>query len=285
MKSCIGGGLEDNISSMKSLPKKVVPMIHVPDVRATVAWYVKIGFTVKATYADEPGDNFSFAIVSFGEATEVMFNTDGKMSDSRRREVDLYVYTDNVDELYERLKDSVDIVEKPHDTFYGMHELIIRDLNRFWITFGEESVFTILMGGVYESDEERVKRAVDSGRVDHETLNVALAFATSRENEAIIRLLIDAGAQPPPHVDLQTLESYAGVYHSEHGISAEITVKDGRLFATPAGEQPMSLWPLDHVTFRPVAMAEAKLVFNVENDQVKGLSLIHDGHRIDLIRS
>ena len=165
-----------------------------------------------------------------------------------------------------------------------MHELIIRDLNRFWITFGEESVFAILMGGVYESDEERVKRAVDSARVDRETLNVALAFATSRENEAIIRLLTDAGAQPPPHLDLQTLESYAGFYKGEHGISAEITVKDGRLFATPAGEQPMSLWPLDQVTFRPVAIAAAKLVFNVENDQVKGLSLIHDGHGIDLVR-
>jgi len=35
---CIGGGFEHNISSVKSLPKKVVPMIHVPDVRATVAW-------------------------------------------------------------------------------------------------------------------------------------------------------------------------------------------------------------------------------------------------------
>ena len=92
-------------------------MIHLPDVRATVTWYEKIGFTVKATYADETGDNFCFAIMSFGEATEVMFNTDGETSDSRRREVDLYVYTDNVDELYERLKDSFDIVEKPHVTF------------------------------------------------------------------------------------------------------------------------------------------------------------------------
>jgi len=266
---------------LKALPKKVVPMIHVPDVRATVAWYEKIGFTVRATYADETGDNFSFAIVSFGEATEVTFSTDGEISDSWRREVDLYVYTDNVDELYERLKDSVDVVEKPHDTFYGMHELIIRDLNRFWITFGEESVFAILMGGVYESDEERVQRAIDSGRIDLETLNVALAFAGSKENAAIIRLLTGAGAQPPPHVDLQTLESYAGFYHSEQGISAEITVRDGRVFATPAGEQPMSLWPLDQVTFRPVAMAGVKLVFNV--DQVKRLTLIHDGHAIDLI--
>jgi hypothetical protein len=32
---------------------KVVPMIHVPDVRATVAWYQDIGFTVIDTYGDE----------------------------------------------------------------------------------------------------------------------------------------------------------------------------------------------------------------------------------------
>jgi len=104
-------------------------MIHVPDVRATVAWYESIGFKVVATYGHETGDNFSFAIVSFGDS-EVMFNTNGKPSDEWRREVDLYVYTDNVDELYETLKDRVDVVEGPQDKFYGMREVIIRDLNR-----------------------------------------------------------------------------------------------------------------------------------------------------------
>ena len=112
-------------------------MIHVPDVRATVEWYQQIGFEVVATYGLGDTDNYSFAIMSFGE-TWVMFSTDGKPSDARRRELDLYVYTDDVDELYERLKEHVDVVEAPHDTFYGMHELIIRDLNRFWITFGQQ---------------------------------------------------------------------------------------------------------------------------------------------------
>ena len=112
-------------------------MIHVPDVRATVEWYQQIGFGVVATYGLGDTDNFSFASVSFGE-TWVMFSTDGTTSDKWRREVDLYVYTDNVDELYQSLKERVDVVESPHDTFYGMHELIIRDLNRFWITFGQE---------------------------------------------------------------------------------------------------------------------------------------------------
>ncbi len=111
-------------------------MIHVPDVRATVAWYEGIGFNVVATYGEEIEDNFSFAIVSFGE-TQVMFSTDGDTSDKWRREVDLYVYTDDIDERYENFKDRVDVVEPPHDTFYGMRELIIRDVNRFWITFGQ----------------------------------------------------------------------------------------------------------------------------------------------------
>ena len=114
-------------------------MIHVPDVRATVEWYRNIGFDVVATYGDGTGENFSFAMVRFG-STNVMFNTDGEPSDKHRREVDLYVETDNVDDLYEQLKDRVDVFEMPHDTFYGMRELIIRDLNRFWLTFGQPNV-------------------------------------------------------------------------------------------------------------------------------------------------
>ena len=112
-------------------------MIHVPDVRATVEWYESIGFEVVATYADETGVGLSFGMVSFG-ASQVMFNQCGETSTKHRREVDLYVYTDRVDELYEGLKERVEVVEGPHDTFYGMREVIIRDLNRFWITFGEE---------------------------------------------------------------------------------------------------------------------------------------------------
>lgn len=260
-------------------------MIHVPDVRATVAWYESIGFTVRATYGDETGENFSFAIVSFG-ATEVMFNTDGETSDKHRREVDLYIYTDRVDELYESLKNRVDVVEEPHDTFYGMRELIIRDLNRFWITFGQESVFAMLMAGISEGDVARVRKALNSKAVINDTLNVAFAFASATQpnNPEIIELLAAAGAKPPPHIDPATLESFAGSYKGEHGIAAEITVKNDRIFATPAGQQPMSLWPLDQVTFKPVAMDHATLKFNVENGKAVALTLVHDGHSIKLNR-
>ena len=57
------------------MTRKVVPMIHVPDVRATVDWYKAIGFIVLDTY-DDGGEGLSFAILSFGD-TEVMFNSGG----------------------------------------------------------------------------------------------------------------------------------------------------------------------------------------------------------------
>ena len=58
-------------------------MIHVPDVRATVEWYKDIGFEVVATYADEPGEELTFAIVAFGDS-QVMFNEDGEPSTKQR---------------------------------------------------------------------------------------------------------------------------------------------------------------------------------------------------------
>jgi hypothetical protein len=66
-----------------------------------------------------------------------MLNTDGKPSAAHRREVDLYITIDNVDDFYQRLKDRVQVVVDLYDTFYGMREFIIRYNNRFWVAFGQ----------------------------------------------------------------------------------------------------------------------------------------------------
>jgi hypothetical protein len=118
------------------MSKRVVPMLHVPDVRATASWYEGIGFTVVGTHEED--GHMDWAALSYGSA-EVMLNEGGRASSSPRREVDLYVFTDDVESTYDQLKDRVELVEGLHDTFYGMREFIIRDLNRFWITFGQES--------------------------------------------------------------------------------------------------------------------------------------------------
>jgi uncharacterized glyoxalase superfamily protein PhnB len=115
--------------------RAATPMIHVPDVRATAAWYETIGFTVLETFGDG-GEGLSFAILSAGN-TRLMLNQGGRLSTAERREVDLYVDADQVDQLFASLRDRVQIVAELDDTDYGMREFIIRDPNGFWITFGQ----------------------------------------------------------------------------------------------------------------------------------------------------
>lgn len=116
------------------MTNKVVPMIHVPDVHSTVEWYAAIGFVVSGI--NEEDGEMDWALLSFGDS-EIMFSEGGRVSTDFRRDMDLYVYVDNIDDLHKQLKDRVEVVESLHETFYGMREFIIRDLNRFWITFGQ----------------------------------------------------------------------------------------------------------------------------------------------------
>jgi uncharacterized glyoxalase superfamily protein PhnB len=109
-------------------------MIHVPNVSATVDWYTSIGF--KLIRQNEEAGEVDWAKLSFGNS-ELMLSAGGKPSSDNRREVDLYITTDNVDDLYRHSKDRVQVVEGPHDTFYGMREFIMRDLNGFWVAFGQ----------------------------------------------------------------------------------------------------------------------------------------------------
>jgi uncharacterized glyoxalase superfamily protein PhnB len=116
------------------MPQIVVPMIHVPDVRATIEWYTSVGF--KVVRQNEEDGEINWAKLSF-ENSELMFNAGGKTSAEFRREVDLYILVENVDDLSRKLKGRVEFFQDLNDTFYGMREFTIRDINRFWITFGE----------------------------------------------------------------------------------------------------------------------------------------------------
>jgi uncharacterized glyoxalase superfamily protein PhnB len=116
------------------MPQRVVPMLHVQDVRATIDWYTSIGFTLKRVN-DEDGQ-IDWASLTLGDS-EIMLTLGGSPRAAHRRDVDLYIHTDDVDAVRRSLREPVDIVEDIHDTFYGMRELIIRDNNGFWIDFGQ----------------------------------------------------------------------------------------------------------------------------------------------------
>jgi uncharacterized glyoxalase superfamily protein PhnB len=109
-------------------------MLQVPDIRATVDWYVALGFQVLGT-ADDDGE-LTWAMLAFGDG-RVMFNCGGRASDAPRRDADLYLEVDDVDAVFASLPAGVDVFEGLHDTFYGMREFIVRDNNGFWLTFGQ----------------------------------------------------------------------------------------------------------------------------------------------------
>lgn len=109
-------------------------MIHVPSVEDTVEWYRSIGFALISS-GEESGE-LVWAEMSFGDG-RVMFSAGGHPAREPRRDVDLYVRTTGIDDLFRALESRMPIHEGIHDTFYGMREFIIRDLNGFWITFGE----------------------------------------------------------------------------------------------------------------------------------------------------
>ena len=113
---------------------KATPMVHVPDVAATAAWYRSLGFEVLQT-AEDDGET-SWALLAFG-GSELMLNAGGTASAADRREVDLYVQVDDIEAARRRLGADIDLIEDLHESFYGMREFTIRDCNRFWITFGQ----------------------------------------------------------------------------------------------------------------------------------------------------
>ena len=267
------------------MAEKVVPMIHVPDVGATVNWYEGIGFTVIETYGDD-GEGLSFAVLRFG-TTGIMFNSGGQASTRDRRDVDLYVYTENVDDIYERLKDRVEVVESPHDTFYGMREFIIRDLNRFWMTFGQTSVSEVLMSAVREGNTESVRVALDRGGLKAETLTRALAVASTGDNQnvEIAEMLRKAGAVSTPEVGAEILKSYVGKYEGQKGFQIDVTLEDGKLFAALGNQEPLSLMAVDETTFKPTAFdGYGTLTFNIEAGKPRGCALQHAGNTTQLKR-
>ncbi|HXD34438.1 MAG TPA: VOC family protein [Pyrinomonadaceae bacterium] len=271
----------------EAMIERVTPMIHVPDVAATVEWYRNIGFTVDATYGHD-GEGMSFAVLSFG-STQVMFNQGGRPNKRERREVDLYVYANNIDDIYERLKDRTDVIDGPHDTFYGAREFIIRDCNRFWITFGQTSSFGMLMNAVQERDYEAVRAALEvatksGGLTSQRLTNALVAATTSDNNDQIAELLKQAGAVMPPELDEERLQRHVGEYKSDNGMEVEILLEGGKLFAVPAGDSRINLVAEDETTFRPTYLEGISITFSVDDGKTTGFVFQQEEHTIELKR-
>ena len=114
---------------------KQIPMLNVPSVASTVAWYQQLGFDVVKTNQD-PGEEINWAFLRLG-GVELMINAGGRVHDLHRRDVVIWLYTDDVDALYAQLQERVEIKEKPNDASYGVREFGIEDPNGFELMFAQ----------------------------------------------------------------------------------------------------------------------------------------------------
>lgn len=166
------------------------------------------------------------------------------------------------------------------DTFYGAtamtwaldhkHVEVVRAL----LEKSADGVDEVLITGSREGNAALVRAALDRGGAKAETMTAALEAAAGDEKRAeIAEMLRKAGAVPPPAVDAATLQSYAGKYRSEQGTDISITVKDGKLSATPAGQSAFGLTALDQTTFRPTDFDGVTITFSVEGGKTVAFAL------------
>ncbi|MFN3931887.1 MAG: VOC family protein [Brevundimonas sp.] len=112
----------------------LTPILHVPDVPASLAWYEALGFEVLDV---DPHDAAAqWAHLAYG-AGRVMLRTSQGPAASTPASADLYIRIPAVDALHAALPATVEVICGPKDKAYGMRELTVRDPNGFAVTFGE----------------------------------------------------------------------------------------------------------------------------------------------------
>lgn len=139
------------LSSFGASIDKLTPMLGVPDIEATVAWYRAIGFELKGSHGDQ--GRMDWASVSLGDA-EIMFCTSSEPWRQPTFGLSLWIGTSRLDDLYSLLKQrqleraqaalagqTTDAPELRftadlYTAFYGQREFGIRDPN------GVELMFT-----------------------------------------------------------------------------------------------------------------------------------------------
>ncbi len=130
---------------MTTTLKKLTPNLMVEDVNQTIEFYTNIlGFDVLAT-VPEMGQ-LNWAMLKQGDV-EIQFQLRASLTEELPIFKDkaiggaltLYIGVEGIEELRERLKDKVTIVQDMHTTFYGTKEFAFQDPNGFVLSFSQEA--------------------------------------------------------------------------------------------------------------------------------------------------
>ena len=125
--------LQDNKNDMQF--HELTPMLWVPDIKQTVAFYTEVlGFT-----RDNFSDEWRWASVSRDQVVFMLAAPNEHMPYTGPVFTgSFYLRVDDIDAVWEKLKEKA-VVVYPIDNFeYGMREFAIKDNNGFMLQFGQE---------------------------------------------------------------------------------------------------------------------------------------------------
>ena len=108
---------------------RLIPMLPVKHMPASVEFYQKLGFSV-----EQRNDHWGWAMLCFDECRLMLDQSINLHPDAPRPSV-IYLYPENVVEYHQQVRSSGLAVPDLHVTFYGMTEFRIDDPdgNRLWI--------------------------------------------------------------------------------------------------------------------------------------------------------
>ena len=119
------------------------PNIFVRDIRATLAFYQVLGFTLTMSVPGEVEGEPIWAMVTNGKVT-FMFQTFTNLGDalpgiSRTDGGSLlfYINVKHIGDFFDDIKDKVPVLHGLQKTFYGATEFSILDNNNYVLTFAE----------------------------------------------------------------------------------------------------------------------------------------------------
>ncbi len=116
----------------------LTPMLETENLLETVQFYTDIlGFECASVYPDKTDPIWA---CMRKDRVEIMFTERNAHSTIPKPTMtgSLYIHPDNVDEIWELLKNKA-VIEYPIEDFdYGMREFAIRDCNGYLVKFGQE---------------------------------------------------------------------------------------------------------------------------------------------------
>ena len=124
--------------------EKLTPNLMVEDVPASIAWFVDVlGFAIDGEVPGE-GGVINFAMLHRDDVP-LMLQRRGSLEADVPALTGLpigasqtfFINVDDVNALYEPIRDRVETVVPLHDTWYGQREVYIRDLNGYIFCFAQ----------------------------------------------------------------------------------------------------------------------------------------------------